>query len=41
MEARPAHILVLIHDWGCILEYNWNTGDAYLPLDDPNALAQE
>ena len=22
MEVRPAHILVLIHDWGCILEYN-------------------
>ena len=41
MEARPAHILVLIHDWGCILEYNWYTGDTYLPLDDPDALAQE
>ena len=38
MEARPAHILVLIHDWGCILEYNWYTGYTYLPLDD---LAQE
>ena len=41
MEARPAHILVLIHDWGCILEYKWYTGDTYLPLDDPDALAQE
>ena len=41
MEAQPAHILVLIHDWGYILEYNWYTGDAYLPLDDPDALAQE
>ena len=41
MEARPAHILVLIHDWGCILEYNWYIGDIYLPLDDPDALAQE
>ena len=41
MEARPAHILVLIHDWGCILEYNWYTRDTYLSLDDSNALAQE
>ena len=41
MEARPAHILVLIHDWGCILEYNWYIGDTYLLLDDPDALAQE
>ena len=22
MEVRPTHILVLIHDWGCIPEYN-------------------
>ena len=41
MEARLAHILVLIHDWGCIPKYNWYTGDTYLSLDDPNALAQE
>ena len=41
MEARPAQILVLIHDWGWILEYNWYTGDTYLPLDDPDALVQE
>ena len=41
MEVRPAHILVLIHDWGCILEYNWYTGDTYLSLDDLDALAQE
>ena len=39
MEARLAHIFVLIHDWGCILEYNWYTGDTYLPPDDPDALA--
>ena len=41
MEVWPAHILVLIHDWGCIPEYNWYIGDTYLPLDDPEALAQE
>jgi len=41
MEAQPAHILVLIHDWCGILEYNWYTGDTYLSLDDPGALAQE
>ena len=41
MEARSAHILVLIHDWGCILECNWYIRDTYLPLDDPDALAQE
>nr|POE69416.1 hypothetical protein CFP56_08669 [Quercus suber] len=41
MEAWPAPILVLIHDWGCIPEYNWYTGDTYLSLDDPDALAQE
>ena len=41
MEAWPAHILVLIHDWDCILEYNWYTGDTYLSLDEPDALAQE
>ena len=41
MEAWPAHILVLIHDWGCILKYNWYTGNTYLSLDDPDALAQE
>ena len=41
MEAQPAHILVLIHDWGCIPEYNWYTGDTYLSLDDLGALAQE
>ena len=40
METRPAHILVLIPDWGCILEYNGYTGDTYLPLDDLDALAQ-
>ena len=33
--------MVLIHDWGCILEYNWYIGDTYLLLDDPDALAQE
>ena len=38
MEAQLAHILVL---WGCIPEYNWYTGDIYLSLDDPGALAQE
>ena len=41
MEAQPAHILVLIHDWGCILECNWYIRDTYLPLDDRDALAQE
>ena len=41
MEARPVHILVLIHDWGCIPEYNWYTSDTYLPLDDLDALAKE
>ena len=41
MEVRPAHILVLIHDWGCIPEYNWYAGDTYLSLDDLDALAQE
>ena len=41
MEAQSAHILVLIHDWGCIPKYNWYTGDTYLSLDDPDALAQE
>ena len=41
MEARLAHILVFIHDWGCILEYIWYTEDTYLPLDKPNTLAQE
>nr|POE66318.1 hypothetical protein CFP56_75381 [Quercus suber] len=41
MEAQSAHILVLIHDWGCNLEYNWYTGDTYLSLDDLGALAQE
>nr|POF21212.1 hypothetical protein CFP56_07008 [Quercus suber] len=39
MEVQPTHILILIHDWGCIPEYNWYTGDTYLPLDDPDALA--
>ena len=41
MEAWLAHILVLIHDCGCIPEYNWYTWDTYLSLDDPDALAQE
>ena len=41
MEARPALILVLIHDWGCILKYNWYIEDTYLPLDDLDVLAQE
>nr|POE52684.1 hypothetical protein CFP56_17637 [Quercus suber] len=41
MESQPAHILVLIHDWGFIPEYNWYSGDTYLSLDDPSALAQE
>ena len=41
MEMQPAHIPVLIHDWGRIPEYNWQTGDTYLPLDDPDALAKE
>ena len=41
METQPAHILVLIYDWGCILDYNWYIGDTYLSLDDPGALAQE
>ena len=41
METQPAHILVLIYDWGCIPEYNRYTGDTYLSLDDPGALAQE
>ena len=39
MEAQPAHILVLINDWGCIPKYNWYIGDTYLSLDDPCALA--
>ena len=41
MKVQPAHILVLIHDWGCIPEYNQYTGDTCLPLDDLDALAQE
>nr|POE68932.1 hypothetical protein CFP56_52995 [Quercus suber] len=41
MESQPAHILVLIHDWGFIPEYNWYSGDTFLSLDDPSALAQE
>ena len=41
MEAQLAHILILIHDWGCILEYNQYTGDTFLSLDVPGALAQE
>ena len=41
MEVQPAHILVLIHDQECIPKYNWYTGDTYLSLDDPDALAQE
>nr|POF16887.1 hypothetical protein CFP56_17454 [Quercus suber] len=41
MEAQPVQILVLIHDWGCIPEYNLYTGDTYLSLEDPSALAQE
>ena len=38
MEVQPAHILVLIHDWGGIPEYNWYTEDT---TDDPDALAKE
>ena len=41
MEARLAHILVLINDYGCSPNYNWYTGDTYLSLDDSHALAQE
>ena len=41
MEARPAHILVLINDYGCTPDYNWYTGDTYLSPDDLDALAQE
>ena len=41
MEAQPAHILVLIHDWGCTPKYNWYTGGTHLSLDDPSAMAQE
>ena len=41
MEDQPAHILVPIHDWGCIPEYNWYTRDTYLSLHDLDALAQE
>ena len=41
MEVQLVHILVLIHDWGCIPEYNWYTGDTYLSLDDPDALAKK
>ena len=41
MEARPAHILVLISDFSCSPNYNWYTGDTYLSLDDPYALAQK
>nr|POE91261.1 hypothetical protein CFP56_34583 [Quercus suber] len=41
MEAQPVQILVLIHDWGCTPKYNWYTGDTYLSLEDPGALAQE
>ena len=41
MEAQSSHILVFIHDWGCIPEYNWYTGDTYLPLNDLDALAKE
>ena len=41
MEMLPAQILVLIHDCGCIPEYNWYIGDTYLLLDEPDALAKE
>ena len=41
MEARPANIFVLISDFSCSPNYNWYTGDTYLSLDDPYALAQE
>ena len=41
MEAQPSHILVLISDYGCTPDYNLYTGDTYLSLDDPDALAQE
>ena len=41
MEAWPARLLILIHDWGYIPEYNWYTRDTYLALDDLDALAQE
>ena len=39
MEARPAHILVLISDFSCSPDYYWYTGKTYLSLDDPYALA--
>ena len=41
MEAQPAHILVLISDFGNNPDYNWYTGDTYLSLEDPHSLAQE
>ena len=41
MEARPAHILVLISDFSCNSDYYWYTGETYLSLDDLYALAQE
>ena len=41
MEARLAHILVLISDFSCSPNYYWYTGETYLSLDDLYALAQE
>nr|POF12475.1 hypothetical protein CFP56_64089 [Quercus suber] len=41
MEARPSHILVLINDWSCALDFNRYIGDTYLSLDDLDALALE
>ena len=41
MEARLAHILVLISDFSCSPNYYWYTGETYLSLDEPYALAQE
>ena len=41
MEAQLAHILVLISDFSCSPNYYWYTGETYLSLDDPYALAQE
>ena len=41
IETWLAHILVLISDFNCGPDYSWYTGDTYLSLDDPYALAQE
>ena len=41
MEVQLAHIMVLISDFSCNLDFYWYTGETYLSLDDLHVLAQE